>query len=106
VGRLWRCAVGPEFIPGDLHRHVIIYLLSTEAVTSPYCEAKFTEAHRLRKRIVTVQVRNRTKIPPEFSARLLCESPPVSGSVEPRHNLQSITLAGLHLFERQLFDAR
>jgi hypothetical protein len=46
---------------------IFIYLLSNESVTSPYCHAEFTEARRLQKRIITVQVRDRTKMPPELS---------------------------------------
>src|SRR5690606_33899208 len=42
---------------------VFIYLLSNESVTSPYCKAEFTEAQRLQKPIVTVQVRDRTRLP-------------------------------------------
>lgn len=41
---------------------IFIYLLSNESVTSPYCEAEFTEARRLQKRIITVQVRDRTAL--------------------------------------------
>lgn len=45
---------------------VFIYLLSNESVTSPYCLAEFEEARRLQKRIITVQVRDRTRIPDEM----------------------------------------
>ncbi|HEX2907947.1 MAG TPA: toll/interleukin-1 receptor domain-containing protein, partial [Phototrophicaceae bacterium] len=41
---------------------LFIYLLSNESVTSPYCQAEFAEAQRLQKRIITVQVRDRTKL--------------------------------------------
>lgn len=41
---------------------VFIYLLSNESVTSPYCHAEFTEAQRLQKPIVTVQIRDKTKL--------------------------------------------
>jgi hypothetical protein len=41
---------------------IFLYLLSNESVTSPYCQAEFSEAQRLQKRIVTVQVRDRTDL--------------------------------------------
>ena len=41
---------------------VFLYLLSNESVTSPYCQAEFTEAKRLGKPIVTVQLRDRTRL--------------------------------------------
>jgi formylglycine-generating enzyme required for sulfatase activity len=41
---------------------VFIYLLSNESVSSPYCRAEFEEARRLRKIILTVQVRDRTAL--------------------------------------------
>jgi len=46
---------------------IFIYLLSNESVTSPYCQAEFAEARRLQKRIITVQVRDRTKLSGELS---------------------------------------
>ncbi|MBL8155586.1 MAG: SUMF1/EgtB/PvdO family nonheme iron enzyme [Anaerolineae bacterium] len=39
---------------------VFVYVLSNESVQSPYCQAEFTEARRLQKRIVTIQARDRT----------------------------------------------
>jgi len=42
---------------------IFIYLLSNESVTSEYCQAEFEEAQRLRKRIISVQVRDRTTVP-------------------------------------------
>jgi hypothetical protein len=47
--------------------NVFVYLLSNESVTSPYCKAEFTEARRLQKPIVTVQVRDRTKLSDDLS---------------------------------------
>ncbi|MBL8134580.1 MAG: SUMF1/EgtB/PvdO family nonheme iron enzyme [Anaerolineae bacterium] len=41
---------------------VFLYLLSNESVTSPYCRAEFTEAQRLQRPVVTVQVRDRTRL--------------------------------------------
>lgn len=46
---------------------IFIYLLSNESLMSPYCRAELAEAQRLQKRIITVMVRPRTKIPPELS---------------------------------------
>lgn len=46
---------------------IFIYLLSNESLMSPYCRAELKEAQRLQKRIITVMVRARTKIPPELS---------------------------------------
>ncbi len=47
---------------------VFIYLLSNESVQSKYCLAEFEEARRLQKRIITVQARDRTKIPDNLSS--------------------------------------
>ncbi len=41
---------------------IFIYLLSNESVTASYCQAEFAEARRLRKLIIPVQVRDRTKV--------------------------------------------
>jgi formylglycine-generating enzyme required for sulfatase activity len=41
---------------------VFIYILSNESVNSLYCQAEFTEARRLQKRIITVQARDRTEL--------------------------------------------
>jgi formylglycine-generating enzyme required for sulfatase activity len=46
---------------------VFIYLLSNESVQSPYCYAEFTEARRLQKCVITVQVRDRTELTKELS---------------------------------------
>ncbi|MCA9909111.1 MAG: toll/interleukin-1 receptor domain-containing protein, partial [Anaerolineae bacterium] len=46
---------------------VFIYLLSNESVTSPYCQAEFTEAQRLQKPIVTVQIRDNTQLSDDLS---------------------------------------
>lgn len=45
---------------------VFLYLLSNESVTSSYCQAEFTEARRLQKPIVTIQVRDRTRLSDEL----------------------------------------
>ncbi len=45
---------------------VFIYLLSNESVQSPYCQAEFTEARRLQKRVITVQIRDRTNLTDEL----------------------------------------
>ncbi|MBZ0285869.1 MAG: TIR domain-containing protein [Anaerolineae bacterium] len=45
---------------------IFIYLLSNESVNSPYCQAEFAEARRLQKRVITVQVRDRTKMSGEL----------------------------------------
>lgn len=41
---------------------VFIYILSNESVSSLYCQAEFTEARRLQKRIITVQARDKTEL--------------------------------------------
>ncbi len=41
---------------------VFIYVLSNESVQSKYCQAEFAEARRLRKRVITIQARDRTKL--------------------------------------------
>jgi formylglycine-generating enzyme required for sulfatase activity len=41
---------------------VFIYILSNESVSSLYCQAEFTEARRLQKRIITVQARDKTTL--------------------------------------------
>ncbi|MBK9125883.1 MAG: SUMF1/EgtB/PvdO family nonheme iron enzyme [Chloroflexi bacterium] len=46
---------------------VFIYLLSNESVTSPYCQAEFEEARRLQKIVLTVQVRDRTRLSDELA---------------------------------------
>ncbi len=46
---------------------VFVYLLSNESVTSPYCQAEFTEARRLQKPIVTIQIRDKTNLSDELS---------------------------------------
>lgn len=46
---------------------VFIYLLSNESLESSYCQAEYQEALRLNKLILPVQIRSRTRIPPELS---------------------------------------
>ena len=48
---------------------IFIYMLSNESVTSPYCRAEYQEAYRLRKRIITAQIRDRTKLTDELAER-------------------------------------
>jgi formylglycine-generating enzyme len=45
---------------------IFIYLLSNESVNSPYCQAEFEEARRLQKHIITVQVRDKTRLSDEL----------------------------------------
>lgn len=40
---------------------IFVYVLSNESVKSLFCQAEFTEARRLQKRIVTIQARDRTE---------------------------------------------
>jgi len=47
---------------------IFIYLLSNESITSSYCQAEFQESRRLRKRVIPVQVRDRTKITGDLGA--------------------------------------
>nr|MCU0499970.1 SUMF1/EgtB/PvdO family nonheme iron enzyme [Anaerolineae bacterium] len=53
-------------LTGIAESEVFIYLLSNESVQSRYCQAEFTEARRLQKRIITVQVRDRTELTDEL----------------------------------------
>ena len=46
---------------------IFLYVLSNDSVQSKYCEAEFSEALRLQKRIVTIQARDRTVLTPELS---------------------------------------
>ena len=45
---------------------IFVYLLSNESVASPYCRAEYSEARRLQKLILTVQVRGKTVIPEDL----------------------------------------
>lgn len=47
---------------------IFVYVLSNESVSSEYCQAEFHEAQRLQKFIITVQVRDRTKLDGALSA--------------------------------------
>lgn len=44
-------------------------MLSKESVESPYCQAEFAEALRLKKRLIFIQVRDRTPLPEAISSR-------------------------------------
>ena len=48
---------------------IFLYMLSNESVNSPYCQAEYQEAYRLRKRIITAQIRDRTKLTDELAER-------------------------------------
>ncbi|GAB1422564.1 hypothetical protein MASR2M15_27980 [Anaerolineales bacterium] len=48
---------------------IFIYLLSKESVESPYCQAEFEEAQRLKKRLIFIQVRDRTPLPAIIASR-------------------------------------
>gem|GEM_PF-4385054 len=45
---------------------IFLYLLSNESVQSVYCQAEFTEACRLQKNIITIQIRDRTELTDEL----------------------------------------
>lgn len=45
---------------------VFIYLLSNNSVLSPRCQAEFQEAIRLQKLVITIQIRDRTKLANEL----------------------------------------
>ncbi|MBZ0321387.1 MAG: TIR domain-containing protein [Anaerolineae bacterium] len=52
-----------QMILGEINRcQLFIYLLSNDALDSPYCIAEFREALRLRKRVLPVVVRPKTRI--------------------------------------------
>jgi formylglycine-generating enzyme required for sulfatase activity len=48
---------------------IFVYLLSKESVESPYCQAEFIEAQRLQKRLIFIQVRDRTPLPDMIASR-------------------------------------
>lgn len=48
---------------------IFVYLLSKESVESPYCQAEFEEAQRLKKRLIFIQVRDRTPLPDTIASR-------------------------------------
>jgi formylglycine-generating enzyme required for sulfatase activity len=62
-GQRWWKAILEQIAACD----VFVYLLSNESVTSLYCQAEFAEALRLRKPVVTVQVRDRTRLSEELN---------------------------------------
>ncbi|MBI5668342.1 MAG: SUMF1/EgtB/PvdO family nonheme iron enzyme [Chloroflexi bacterium] len=51
-----------EILKAIAESDVFIYVLSNESVKSLYCQAEFTEARRLQKRIITIQARDRTEL--------------------------------------------
>ena len=48
---------------------IFLYLLSNDSVNSPYCQAEYREAYRLRKRIITAQIRDQTNLTDELAER-------------------------------------
>ncbi len=62
-GQRWWKAILEQIAACD----VFVYLLSNDSVTSPYCQAEFAEALRLQKPVVTVQVRDKTRLSDELS---------------------------------------
>ena len=58
-----------EILDGISACDIFLYLLSNESVNSPYCQAEYTEAYRLHKRIITAQIRDRTKLTDELAER-------------------------------------
>ena len=46
---------------------IFLYMLSNEALKSPYCQAEYKEAYRLHKRIVAVQIRDHTRLTDELA---------------------------------------
>ncbi|MFW5692271.1 MAG: SUMF1/EgtB/PvdO family nonheme iron enzyme [Chloroflexota bacterium] len=55
-----------EILEQIASRDIFIYVLSNDSVQSDYCQAEFTEARRLQKQIITVQVRDRTRLTDEL----------------------------------------
>jgi len=51
-----------EILKNIASSHIFLYLLSNESVTSPYCQAEYKEAKRYQKRIILVQIRDRTQL--------------------------------------------
>lgn len=51
-----------EILRAIAESDVFVFVLSNESVKSLYCQAEFTEARRLQKRIVTIQARDRTEL--------------------------------------------
>lgn len=62
-GQVW----WEEILRQIAHCDVFIYLLSNDSIESDYCQAEYQEALRINKLILPVQIRSRTKIPPELS---------------------------------------
>lgn len=46
---------------------VFIYLMSQDSIESPFCQAEYKEASRLRKRILPILVRGGVKLPPDLA---------------------------------------
>jgi hypothetical protein len=51
-----------SILKGIAESDLFIYILSNESVQSEYCQAEFTEARRLQKRIITIQARDKTRL--------------------------------------------
>lgn len=58
-GQIWWDEILDQIAKCD----IFMYLLSDKSVSSPYCLAELAEAQRLRKSILTVQVRAQTAVP-------------------------------------------
>ncbi len=63
-GDIWWNEILDEIARAD----IFLYVLSNDSVESAYCQAEFTEARRLRKGVVTVQVRARTQLTGDLSS--------------------------------------
>jgi hypothetical protein len=55
-----------EILRAIAESDVFVYVLSNESVKSLYCQAEFTEARRLQKRIITIQARDKTELTDEL----------------------------------------
>jgi hypothetical protein len=56
-----------EILKAIAESDVFVYVLSNESVQSRYCQAEFTEARRLQKRVITIQARDRTQLTDKLS---------------------------------------
>jgi hypothetical protein len=63
-GDSWWDAILDQIASSD----IFLYVLSNESIESSYCRAELAEAQRLHKRVITLQARDRTKLPPELEA--------------------------------------
>lgn len=63
-GQAWWSSILTQLSNAD----VFLWLLSNDSIDSEYCLAEYEESQRLGKPVVTVQIRDRTRIPREVSA--------------------------------------